>query len=102
MRAALRSIRVGDDGRATGFGNTRPGIVRGPAQNNLDLALGKAFPFSLRNEHANVDFRVESFNTLNTPQFGDPVQNQDAANFGVINTQVVSSRILQLALKVGF
>ncbi len=93
---------IGDDGLATGFGNTRPGIARGPAQNNTDLALIKAFPFSLRHEQANAEFRVETFNTFNTPQFADPVLAQDAPNFGVINRTAVSPRIMQLALKLSF
>lgn len=93
---------IGADGLATGFGNTRPGITRGPAQNNADLALIKTFPVSLHHETGNVEFRAEAFNALNTPQFSDPVLYADAPNFGVINTTAVAPRILQLAVKLGF
>jgi hypothetical protein len=93
---------IGDDGLATGFGNTKPGITRGPAQNNADLALMKEFPVSLHHDTGNVEFRAEAFNALNTPQFSDPVLYQDAPNFGVISTSAVSPRILQLAVKLSF
>jgi hypothetical protein len=93
---------IGADGIATGFGNSRPGIVRGPAQNNVDFALQKTFPFSVRGERANAEFRVESFNTFNTPQFGDPNTYLDSPAFGVITTTVVAPRILQLAVKFSF
>lgn len=93
---------IGADGVATGFGNSRPGLVRGPAQNNADLALVKVFPFSLRHSQANAEFRAEAFNAFNTPQFSDPALTQDTANFGVITSTAVSPRILQLAIKLSF
>lgn len=92
---------VGDDRVATGFGNSKPGIVRGPAQNNIDLALIKEFPVALL-KGGDVEFRAEAFNAFNTPQFSDPVLYSDQSNFGVINSLAVSPRILQLALKVSF
>ena len=93
---------------ATGFGNSKPGIVRGPAQNNVDFALQKRFSFKVRGEQANGEFRAESFNTFNTPQFGDPTlagaasAYYDSPSFGVINTTSVAPRILQLAVKFSF
>jgi hypothetical protein len=93
---------IGADGEATGFGNTKPGILRGPAQNNLDLALSKQFPFPWPRHGTSLEFRVEAFNAFNTPQFSDPVLTSDTSNFGVINTVAVSPRILQLALKLSF
>jgi hypothetical protein len=92
---------IGDDGLATGFGNSKPGIVRGPAQNNVDFALIKQFPVSLL-KGGDIEFRAEAFNAFNTPQFSDPVQYSDQSNFGVINSLAVSPRIFQLALKISF
>ena len=47
-------------------GNARPGIVRGPGINNLDLSLGKTF----RAPHGmNVQFRADLYNALNHPQW---------------------------------
>ncbi len=93
---------IGADGIATGFGNSRPGMARGPAQNNLDFAMLKTFPFTVRKKEADAQFRVETFNTFNTPQFADPGLDVDAPTFGIINTSSVNPRILQLALKFSF
>ncbi|HEX4019723.1 MAG TPA: carboxypeptidase regulatory-like domain-containing protein [Acidobacteriaceae bacterium] len=93
---------IGADGTATGFGNSRPGMVRGPAQNNVDFALSKTFPFSVRSEQANILFRAETFNLFNTPQFSDPGNALDSPTFGVINTTSVAPRIMQLAVKISF
>lgn len=93
---------IGADGVATGFGNTKPGLIRGPAQKNLDFAMTKTFPFSVRSTQANAEFRAELFNAFNTPQFGDPTLYQDSPAFGVINTTAVSPRIMQLAVKFSF
>ena len=99
---------IGADGAATGFGNSKPGIVRGPAQNNVDFAMQKRFSFKVRGEGVDGEFRVESFNTLNTPQFSDPTlagagsAYYDSPTFGLITTTAVAPRILQLAVKFSF
>ncbi len=93
---------IGADGVATGFGDSKPGMTRGPAQNNVDFALVKTFPFSVSGKEANAQFRVETFNTFNTPQFADPGLDVDSPTFGVINTASVNPRIMQLAVKFSF
>ena len=92
---------VGSDGIATGFGNSKPGIVQGPGQYNVDTALSKTFALPWPNS-AGLEFRVEAFNLLNTPQFSDPDTGQTDSTFGVIQTSAVAPRILQIALKVNF
>ena len=93
---------IGADGLATGFGNTRPGIVRGPDQRNTDLSVIKEFHTKWPNEAANVEFRAEFFNAFNTPQFSDPDYEQDDSTFGVIQSTAVAPRIMQFALKLNF
>jgi len=93
---------IGADGMATGFGNSKPGLLRGPAQNNLDFALKKTVAFNVFGERANGEFRAELFNAFNTPQFGDPNVSLDSPSFGVVNTTVVAPRIMQLAVKLSF
>lgn len=93
---------IGADGVATGFGNSKPGLLRGPAQNNVDFALTKTFSFNVRARQANAEFRTELFNAFNTPQFDDPTLQLDSPAFGVVNTTVVAPRIMQLALKLSF
>jgi len=86
----------------TAFGNTKPGIVHGPAQNNTDLALIKNIPLPQPHEKSTVEFRVEAFNVFNHPQFADPVTAFDSASFGQVLNTSVAPRILQLALKLIF
>ncbi len=49
---------------ATNFGNSGPGIVFGPGQNNSDFAVIKRTPLRLLGESSNVEFRTEFFNVL--------------------------------------
>jgi Carboxypeptidase regulatory-like domain/TonB dependent receptor len=51
------------------FGNSGVGIVRGPGQHNLDMAIERSFPVR---EGKSFVFRTEFFNLTNTPQFGNP------------------------------
>jgi len=87
---------------ATGFGNSRPGIIRGPDQRNTDLAISKRFGLPWPNEVSNLEFRGELFNAFNTPQFADPDTEQDSATFGQVLSTVASPRVVQFALKFNF
>lgn len=51
------------------FGNSGVGIVRGPGQHNLDMAIERSFPIG---DSRSFMFRTEFFNLTNTPQFGNP------------------------------
>jgi hypothetical protein len=93
------------------FGNSGVGIVRGPGQHNLDLAIERSFP--VRESHS-VLFRTEFFNTTNTPQFGNPNTSLGYGNplmpavaspaFGQINSEQGGPhpRIIQFAVKYQF
>lgn len=73
--------------------------LRGPGQANLDLGLDKDTPIS---ERATLQFRFETFNTLNHPWFGLPNTSIGAPGAGVISDQQNYPRTLQLALKLLF
>jgi hypothetical protein len=92
---------ISPDGGAA-FGNTKPGIVHGPDQNNTDLSLIKNFRLRWPNETSGVEFRAEMFNAFNHPQFADPNAGYAAAGFGVITNTSVAPRIAQFALKLSF
>jgi hypothetical protein len=92
---------VGNDGVATGFGNSGVGIAFGPDQRNFDLSIIKQTRLGIR-ENINLEFRAELFNAFNTSQFGAPGTNVSAATFGVISSTAVNPRIGQLALKLNF
>jgi len=91
------------------FGSLRRNPLRGPGRNNWDLALMRNFRFD--SEKYNLQFRLETFNTFNHPQWssvntycGD--QNPDGGScagggFGEV-TSAYSPRIVQLGLKFEF
>jgi hypothetical protein len=73
--------------------------VRIPGTQNADLALFKEIPLTSLREGSHLEFRVESFNALNHPQFCGPDNNIDDGNFGRIFYQCNSPREVQLGLK---
>ena len=93
---------TGSDGIGTAFGNSATGIVDGPAQANLDLAISKTVIFRGPLERASFQFRAEFFNTLNHPQFANPDANFTSPTFGVISSTAVNARVGQLALRFEF
>jgi hypothetical protein len=93
---------IGDDGLGTGFGNSATGIVDGPGQANLDLALAKLFTSAWPREKTLITFRTEFYNALNHPQFANPDSTFTSPTFGVISAIAVNPRVVQFALKIAF
>jgi len=93
---------IGDDGIGTAFGNSGTGIVDGPGQVNLDLALSKSVGFDWPREKSSVTFRAEFYNAFNHPQFSNPDSNFTSPTFGLISSTSVNPRVMQLALKFTF
>jgi hypothetical protein len=80
------------------YGDSGRNIMRGPGINNWDVGLGKTFSFT---ESLRMQFRVETFNTWNHPQYGTPNYNVTSPSYGRI-TSARDPRILQLGLKFLF
>ena len=93
---------IGADGIGTAFGNSATGIVDGPGQANLDLALSKAVGFHWPHDGSTLEFRAEFYNALNHPQFANPDSNFTSPTFGLISSTAVNARVGQLALKFNF
>ena len=90
----------GVDDTDTGFGNCGVGILRAPAQRNIDLALERTFPIR---EYGSLRFRTEFFNLTNTPNFGSPISDRaSGAAFGLITSTTTNPRIIQFALRYAF
>jgi Carboxypeptidase regulatory-like domain len=71
-----------------------------PATRTLDLSLFKDFRLT---ERFRIQFRAESFNFANTPQFSTPDNNLQDANFGkVTSTAQASERHIQFSLRLQF
>jgi hypothetical protein len=82
-------------------GNARPGIVRGPGINNLDVSIGKNFRAG---GGVNVLFRADLYNALNHAQWryvDTDFSTAGGSTFGRV-TQAREGRIVQLSLKVAF
>ena len=82
-------------------GNARPGIVRGPGINNLDLSIGKTFkPAS----GLSLLFRADMYNALNHSQWrylDTTFSTAEGSTFGRV-TEAREGRIVQLSLKLQF
>jgi len=72
-----------------------------PGMKTLDFSLFKDFKFT---ERWKLQFRAESFNLTNTPQFSGPDNNMsDGSNFGrITGTQPGTERHVQFALRLMF
>jgi hypothetical protein len=93
------------------FGDSGVGLVRGPGQHALDMAVERLFPVR---EWGHFVFRAEFFNLTNTPQFGNPntqlgygnplLPATASAGFGKITAEADGPhpRIIQLAAKILF
>ncbi|HMF01844.1 MAG TPA: carboxypeptidase regulatory-like domain-containing protein [Terriglobia bacterium] len=87
------------------FGNAGRNIIEGPGLSDVDLSLTKN---TLIRENVNVQFRAEAFNVFNHPNFAQPNQTVNSADFGKITTtrtargDLGSSRQIQFGLKFMF
>jgi hypothetical protein len=76
--------------------------VRVPGTNNATLSVFKEFSLNKMREGSKLELRVEAFNALNHPQFGNIVTTFNTGNFGDVQSQVNSPRQVQMALKLYF
>jgi hypothetical protein len=94
----------------TDFGNSSTGLVRGPGQHNMDLAVERGFAIR---EAGSLHFRAEFFNVTNTPEFANPNNSVNYTagpggpvnlnpGFGLITAKAANPRIIQLALRYSF
>ncbi len=81
------------------YGNAGRDILFGPGRTDFDVSLFKDFPIR---EQVKLQFRAESFNVFNHPQFGLPSGAIGNAAAAVISSIVGNPRQLQVALKLQF
>jgi hypothetical protein len=88
------------DAPSYSFGNSGYGVIVGPGSINLDAGLRKIFSIT---ERQKLQLRLETFNSLNHPNWSNPNMNIDAGpgSAGVI-TAVTNNRIVQGGLKYSF
>ena len=84
------------------WGNTGRNILRGPSQVQLDMTIGRTFPFSARQR---LEVRWEVYNALNTPVFNNPASTFAAngpGTAGRITSTTGGPRTMQLAARFMF
>ena len=82
------------------IGTAQRNSLFGPNFRHVDLSIFKDFPVT---ERLKVQFRAESFNLGNTPQFSVPNNTFGNAQFGqVTSTQTGTERHVQFALRLQF
>jgi hypothetical protein len=82
------------------FGALRPGFLRGPSFQNIDLSVSKTFKV-WHEQH--LDFRANFFNAFNIADYNPPSANTaDGSNFGKITGTVNNNRSTQFVLKYAF
>jgi Carboxypeptidase regulatory-like domain/TonB-dependent Receptor Plug Domain len=72
---------------------------RNPGIKNADLAVSKQFGLTNLREGSHLEFRFETFNTLNRVQFAGPNTGVNSGQIGHISAQANNPRELQLGLK---
>jgi hypothetical protein len=85
----------------TGYGTTPRNPLVGPATRNTNLAVARTFTMPYSETH-HLEFRLESFNTLNTPQLSNPGISQGSSTFGKVTSTKIDNRELQLGVKYLF
>jgi hypothetical protein len=87
------------------FGNSGRNILYGPGTRQVDASLFKSFTF---HESRRLEFRAETFNLFNTPQFNNPSSSIGFSGVARITSAgsptvyLRTSRQIQLALKLYF
>jgi hypothetical protein len=80
------------------YGNAGRNIVRGPGIFSVDFSLMKNILFGSKA----LQLRLEAFNALNQPIWGDPDMNMSSQTYGRINTTRSPMRELQIGVKFSF
>ncbi|HTV56905.1 MAG TPA: hypothetical protein VMI06_18580, partial [Terriglobia bacterium] len=80
------------------FGSAGRNIVQAPGIAEWDFSLFKNFRLT---ESKTLQFRAETFNILNRPNFGIPANDINSPSFGQIQS-AAAPRLIQLALKFLF
>ncbi|MBV8817274.1 MAG: hypothetical protein JO022_02885 [Acidobacteriaceae bacterium] len=73
--------------------------MRQDRTNNIDISMIKAFRIR---ERAQLQTRLETFNSLNHPQLGVPNTSPYSKAFGMITSTQNTPRVVQLGMRVTF
>ena len=80
------------------YGTISRNAFRGPSSFSLDAQISRAFPI---HENMALNLRLEAFNVLNHPNFGNPDAKLTDSKFGQISS-ASAARVFQGAIKFSF
>jgi len=84
------------------FGNSGRDVIISPGAVNFDFSALKKFPVKKLGEAGLIQIRVEMFNILNHPQFGQPSPRVDIPSGATITYLTTPMRTIQFGVKVIF
>ena len=96
------TVAVKPDAYTIGTAPKTLSTVRSPGTNVVSMSLFKEIPLAKLREGARFEFRIETFNTFNHPQFCTPHTTVGLEDFGKITCQANSPREVQLGGKIYF
>jgi hypothetical protein len=76
--------------------------VRTPGQRNSNLSLFKDFSLDKIREGMRLQYRIQTTNALNHPQFAGPNMSVGSSSFGTVTSQANSPRVVEMALRLSF
>ena len=82
------------------FGNAGRNVVEGPGLTSVDFTVHKDIPF--HEDRQRLEFRVEVFNILNTPNFQTPDITFEDGTFGALLSTNHVPREIQFSLDLKF
>lgn len=82
-----------------GHYGTARNVVRIPGLYPTDLSAFKSFPIY---EKQQIQFRIDTFNLLNHPEFGTGAQSVNSAGLGQLTSEFSGLRTLQVSLNYSF
>ena len=84
------------------FGNSGRDVIISPRAVNFDFSALKKFPVKKLGEAGLIQIRIEMFNILNHPQFGQPNPRVDIPSGATITYLTTPMRTIQFGVKVIF
>ncbi len=76
--------------------------VSTPGQRNANLALLKDFSLAKVREGMRLQYRLQTLNGLNHPQFASPNMDVNSSGFGTISSVANTPRLVEMALRLYF
>jgi len=81
------------------FGNSGVGHARGPGINNWDFSVAKDTRFG---ERPTLRIEANFFNLFNAAHFSNPGTTQGTSSFGIIGSDRLPPRLIQIGAKFSF